>query len=98
MAVLVNERKAPGSCRVEFDGLKLASGVYFYRLTVGQYVECRKMVLMKQEPHGHFNIGYVISDISNLTGSSQPETSPRCLLVQIHSGQFVHTRTIVFVK
>jgi hypothetical protein len=47
VAVLVNERKAPGSYSVEFDGTGLSSGVYFYRLTAGQYVECRKMVLMK---------------------------------------------------
>jgi len=47
VAVLVNERKAPGSYEVKFDGSNLASGVYFYRLTAGKYVECRKMVLMK---------------------------------------------------
>jgi hypothetical protein len=47
VAVLVNERKAPGSYEVKFDGSNLASGVYLYRLTAGQYVECRKMVLMK---------------------------------------------------
>lgn len=47
VAVLVNERKAPGSYEVKFDASNLASGVYLYRLTAGQYVECRKMVLMR---------------------------------------------------
>jgi hypothetical protein len=47
VAVLVNERKAPGRYEVKFDAAGLATGVYFYRLTAGQYVECRKMILMK---------------------------------------------------
>ncbi len=47
VAVLVNERKLPGSYNVEFDGSRLASGMYVYRLSAGSYVECRKMVLMK---------------------------------------------------
>lgn len=47
MELLVNERKAPGSYEVKFDGSNLASGVYLYRLTAGQYVECRKMALMR---------------------------------------------------
>jgi hypothetical protein len=47
VAVLVNERKAPGSYTVQFNASGVASGVYFYRLTAGTYVESRKMVLMK---------------------------------------------------
>jgi predicted GH43/DUF377 family glycosyl hydrolase len=47
VAVLVNEKKAPGRYEVEFDASGLSSGVYFYRLTSGQYVECRKMVVIK---------------------------------------------------
>ncbi len=45
--MLVNEKKAPGRYSVEFDASALATGTYIYRLTAGQYVECRKMVLMK---------------------------------------------------
>jgi hypothetical protein len=45
--VLVSERKAPGRYEVQFNASRLASGVYFYRLTAGQYVESRKMILMK---------------------------------------------------
>jgi poly(3-hydroxybutyrate) depolymerase len=47
VVTLVDERKAPGTYQVLFDGSDLASGVYFYRLSAGAYVETRKMVLLK---------------------------------------------------
>jgi len=47
VATLVNERKAPGSYEVTFDGGRLASGVYFYRLTAGSFVQTRAMLLLK---------------------------------------------------
>ncbi len=47
VSVLVNERREAGVHEVKFDGSGPSSGVYFYRLTAGQYVECRQMVLMK---------------------------------------------------
>jgi hypothetical protein len=47
VATLVNEVKEPGRYTVEFDASSLSSGVYFYRLSAGQYVECRKMIVMK---------------------------------------------------
>jgi hypothetical protein len=47
VAVLANERRAAGSYRDSFDGTGLASGLYIYRLTAGQYVESRKMILIK---------------------------------------------------
>jgi hypothetical protein len=37
VSVLVNERKAPGSYEVKFDGLGLARGVYFLQ-TAGGHV------------------------------------------------------------
>jgi hypothetical protein len=46
VAVLVNERKAPGEYEVRFDAGKLASGVYLYRLRAGNVAETRKMCLM----------------------------------------------------
>ena len=47
VAVLVNEKKAPGSYDVKFDGRNLASGIYVYRLTAGSFVESKKMMLVR---------------------------------------------------
>jgi hypothetical protein len=42
-----NGYKQQGDYEYEFDGSKLASGVYFYQLKIGQNVITKKMVLMK---------------------------------------------------
>lgn len=47
VAVLVDEKQAPGSYQVRFNAAGLTSGVYLYRLTVGSFVQTNKMVLMK---------------------------------------------------
>jgi photosystem II stability/assembly factor-like uncharacterized protein len=47
VATLVNEEKLAGVYEVEFDGSGLPSGIYFYQLSAGQYVETKKMVLLK---------------------------------------------------
>jgi hypothetical protein len=47
VAVLVNERKAPGSYDIKFDAAGLASGVYVYRLMAKDFVQSRKMLVMK---------------------------------------------------
>ena len=45
--ILVNERKAPGNYEVEFDASNLSSGVYFYRLQAGDFINTKKMILLK---------------------------------------------------
>jgi len=44
---LLNENKKPGSYEVNWDGSRYASGVYFYKLITDEFVETKKMVLVK---------------------------------------------------
>jgi hypothetical protein len=44
---LVNEFKQVGRYSVTLDASSLATGVYFYRITSGNYVSTKKMLLMK---------------------------------------------------
>jgi polyhydroxybutyrate depolymerase len=46
VAMLVNEKKEAGVQEIRFDGSNLASGVYFYRLQAGAFVETRKSLLL----------------------------------------------------
>lgn len=47
VAVLVNAVQKPGFYRVEFDGNNLSSGIYFYRLRVGEFSNTKKLSLIK---------------------------------------------------
>jgi hypothetical protein len=47
VAVLLDEYKAPGTYRVEFDGANLPSGTYICRMTAGLFVESMKMLLLR---------------------------------------------------
>ncbi len=47
VATLVNAKQAPGKYSVQFNAAELPSGVYFYTLRAGSFVQTRKMVLMK---------------------------------------------------
>ena len=47
VATLVDEYRSAGSYEVEFDASELSSGVYFYRLQAGKYVQSKKMILIK---------------------------------------------------
>lgn len=45
--ILVNEQKQPGYYQIQFDGSNFASGVYFYRIISGDYIQSKRMVLVK---------------------------------------------------
>ncbi|HEY3250234.1 MAG TPA: T9SS type A sorting domain-containing protein [Ignavibacteria bacterium] len=47
IAILVNEQLQPGTYEVSFDGSSFSSGIYFYRLSTGDYTESKKMILIK---------------------------------------------------
>jgi len=44
---LVNEELKPGTYEADWDGSNYSSGVYFYKIISGDFVEIKKMVLMK---------------------------------------------------
>jgi photosystem II stability/assembly factor-like uncharacterized protein len=47
VATLVNEFKKAGIYSVNLDASKLASGVYFYRIKAGEWIETKKMLLLR---------------------------------------------------
>src|ERR1043165_5508218 len=46
VATLVNEQLKPGVYEVEWNAANYPSGVYFYKLSAGDFTETRKMVLV----------------------------------------------------
>jgi hypothetical protein len=47
VADLINEEQEVGFYNIDFNAAKFSSGVYFYRLQAGSFVQTRKMILMK---------------------------------------------------
>ncbi|MBE0539427.1 MAG: right-handed parallel beta-helix repeat-containing protein [Ignavibacterium sp.] len=47
VATLVDEEKPAGNYEVNFDASKFSSGVYFYELQAGDFVDMKKMILIK---------------------------------------------------
>ena len=44
---LVNEKRPAGNYEIEFNAKNLTSGVYFYTLKAGLYIQTKKMILLK---------------------------------------------------
>ncbi len=47
ITTLLNEEKPSGKYKVEFNGDGLSSGVYFYKLQSGDFINIKNMILMK---------------------------------------------------
>jgi hypothetical protein len=47
VGILVNEEKQIGTYRIEFNASNLTSGIYYYKIQSGNFVETRKMVLLR---------------------------------------------------
>jgi len=47
VASLVNGQKTSGRYNVQFDGSKLTSGIYFYKISAGDYSATKKLILIK---------------------------------------------------
>lgn len=47
LSVLLNENKEAGNYSVNFNGAGLSSGVYFYKLSSGNYSSIKKMMIIK---------------------------------------------------
>ncbi|MDZ7764130.1 MAG: T9SS type A sorting domain-containing protein [Melioribacteraceae bacterium] len=47
ITTLVNKKLSTGNYEVDFDGGNLTSGVYFYQLKTADYLETKKMLLVK---------------------------------------------------
>lgn len=47
VAFIVNEKQKPGNYFVQFDGSNFPSGIYYYQIKIGDYINTKKMVLLK---------------------------------------------------
>jgi hypothetical protein len=47
VAELMNEDQAAGTHSLDFDASSLASGMYFYKISAGNFVSTKKMILLK---------------------------------------------------
>jgi len=44
---LVNEQKKAGRYEVKFNGNNIPSGVYFYQIQSGEFIDVKKIILLK---------------------------------------------------
>ena len=44
---LVNQNQKPGSYEIKWNTSNQSSGIYFYRIRVGEFIETKKMILLR---------------------------------------------------
>jgi acid phosphatase len=72
---LLDENKVSGDYKIKFDGRNLASGLYYYRMTNGDYAETKKMILLKKIIISQVNslfYGMKNSQMTNIHTYNQP--------------------------
>lgn len=47
VAILVNEYRTAGKYEAEFNASNLSSGIYYYKITAGEFVQTKKMIILK---------------------------------------------------
>ena len=47
IAFLVNEEKPAGTYSIQWNASNMSSGVYFYRLHAGYFIDTKRMILLK---------------------------------------------------
>jgi hypothetical protein len=47
IATLMDEEKSVGTYELRWNAASLSSGVYFYRLKAGEFIQTKKMILLK---------------------------------------------------
>jgi len=47
VATLVSSKQAAGNYEINFSAINLASGIYFYRMQAGSYIQMKKMMILK---------------------------------------------------
>ena len=47
VATLLNEEKSAGNYKINYNASEVTSGVYFYRIKAGDFVQTQKMILLK---------------------------------------------------
>ncbi|HEY7750691.1 MAG TPA: T9SS type A sorting domain-containing protein, partial [Ignavibacteriaceae bacterium] len=45
--IIVNENQQPGSYEVKWDASNISSGIYFYQLKTKDFVDTKKMIVLK---------------------------------------------------
>jgi len=47
VATLVNEEKSAGNYKIDFNAENLSSGIYFYKMQANEFIQTKKMLLLK---------------------------------------------------